>query len=97
MTVASSCSWLLGYNFSVRCVLLHRALRCGRADRRGHGRLSPTALDKRLRRGGTVTEHDVLEATLDGSVASGCGRKLMTVTVVLASLVPLMWTRRGSD
>jgi Cu(I)/Ag(I) efflux system membrane protein CusA/SilA len=55
------------------------------------------ALDKRLRRGGDITERDVWQATIDGSVLR-LRPKLMTVTVVMASLIPIMWsTGVGSD
>jgi Cu(I)/Ag(I) efflux system membrane protein CusA/SilA len=55
------------------------------------------ALDRRLRQGGDVTVRDVLQATIDGSVLR-LRPKLMTVTVVMASLVPIMWsTGVGSD
>jgi Cu(I)/Ag(I) efflux system membrane protein CusA/SilA len=55
------------------------------------------ALDKRLRQVGDVTEGDILAATIDGSVLR-LRPKLMTVTVVMASLVPIMWsTGVGSD
>jgi Cu(I)/Ag(I) efflux system membrane protein CusA/SilA len=47
--------------------------------------------------GGALTERDILEATIDGSVLR-LRPKLMTVTVVMASLVPIMWsTGVGSD
>jgi Cu(I)/Ag(I) efflux system membrane protein CusA/SilA len=55
------------------------------------------ALDKLLRRGGEITPQDVWEATVDGSILR-LRPKLMTVTVVMASLVPIMWsTGVGSD
>ncbi|MDQ3774948.1 MAG: efflux RND transporter permease subunit, partial [Pseudomonadota bacterium] len=54
-------------------------------------------LDKRLHRGGEITERDVLEATIGGSVLR-LRPKLMTVSVVMASLVPIMWSSGvGSD
>jgi copper/silver efflux system protein len=55
------------------------------------------ALDKRLRSGGTVTPQDIWDATVNGSILR-LRPKLMTVTVVMASLVPIMWsTGIGSD
>jgi len=55
------------------------------------------ALDRRLRRGGPITEDDVREATIAGSVLR-LRPKLMTVSVVMASLVPIVWsTGVGSD
>jgi Cu(I)/Ag(I) efflux system membrane protein CusA/SilA len=59
------------------------------------------ALDARLRAaassGGGLTERDLWEATMHGSVLR-LRPKLMTVTVVLASLVPIMWSSGvGSD
>jgi Cu(I)/Ag(I) efflux system membrane protein CusA/SilA len=49
------------------------------------------ALDKRLAAGGDITVNDVLQATIDGSVLR-LRPKLMTVTVVMASLVPILWS-----
>jgi Cu(I)/Ag(I) efflux system membrane protein CusA/SilA len=55
------------------------------------------ALDRRLAAGGDLTPRDVLQATVDGSVLR-LRPKLMTVTVVMASLVPILWsTGVGSD
>jgi copper/silver efflux system protein len=55
------------------------------------------ALDKRLRRGGEITPRDVLEATIAGSVLR-LRPKLMTVCVVMAGLIPIMWSEGvGSD
>src|SRR5207237_6649175 len=55
------------------------------------------ARDTRLRQGGTITEHDVREATIAGSVLR-LRPKLMTVSVVMAGLVPILWsTGVGSD
>jgi Cu(I)/Ag(I) efflux system membrane protein CusA/SilA len=55
------------------------------------------ALDKRLRAGGPITEDDVRQATIDGSVLR-LRPKLMTVSVVMAGLVPILWsTGVGSD
>lgn len=55
------------------------------------------ALDKKLRRGEPLAEGDIWDATIEGSVLR-LRPKLMTVTVVMASLVPIMWsTGVGSD
>src|SRR5437773_10851209 len=55
------------------------------------------ALDKRLRGGGTLTEDDIRQATIAGSVLR-LRPKLMTVSVVMAGLVPILWsTGVGSD
>jgi len=55
------------------------------------------ALDKRLARGGVITEADVLDATISGSVLR-LRPKLMTVSVVMAGLLPILWsTGVGSD
>src|SRR3989475_11275468 len=52
------------------------------------------ALDKRLREGGTITEGDIRQATIAGSVLR-LRPKLMTVSVVMAGLVPIMWSTGG--
>src|SRR5207302_8525007 len=55
------------------------------------------ALDRRLRQGGTMTEGDIRQATIAGSVLR-LRPKLMTVSVVMAALVPILWsTGVGSD
>src|SRR5207302_8986986 len=55
------------------------------------------ALDRRLRQGGTITEHDIRDATIAGSVLR-LRPKLMTVSVVMAGLIPIIWsTGVGSD
>jgi Cu(I)/Ag(I) efflux system membrane protein CusA/SilA len=55
------------------------------------------ALDRRLKRGGDITAQDIWNATVDGSILR-LRPKLMTVTVVMASLVPIMWSGGvGSD
>jgi Cu(I)/Ag(I) efflux system membrane protein CusA/SilA len=54
------------------------------------------ALDKRLQKG-SVTEKDIHEATVEGSVLR-LRPKLMTVTTTILALTPLMWaTGTGSD
>ena len=55
------------------------------------------ALDKRLRRGGELTKQDIWDATVSGSVLH-LRPKLMTVSVVMAALVPIIWSAGvGSD
>src|SRR5258708_7021410 len=55
------------------------------------------ALDRRLQQGGTMTEADIREATITGSVLR-LRPKLMTVSVVMSGLVPILWsTGVGSD
>ena len=55
------------------------------------------ALDRRLRKGGEITPDDIRQATIAGSVLR-LRPKLMTVSVVMAGLVPIMWsTGVGSD
>ena len=98
MTGGIVLQWLLGYNFSVAVWVGYIAL-YGVAVQTGVVMVVylHEALDRRLQRGGVFTERDLLEATLDGSVLR-LRPKLMTVTVVLASLVPLMWSQGvGSD
>ncbi len=98
MTGGVILQWLLGYNFSVAVWVGYIAL-YGVAVQTGVVMVVylHEALDKRLRHGGEVTERDVLQATIDGSVLR-LRPKLMTVTVVMASLVPIMWSAGvGSD
>jgi Cu(I)/Ag(I) efflux system membrane protein CusA/SilA len=98
MTGGVILQWLLGYNFSVAVWVGYIAL-YGVAVQTGVVMVVylHEALDKRLRQGGDVTEGDILAATIDGSVLR-LRPKLMTVTVVMASLVPIMWsTGVGSD
>jgi Cu(I)/Ag(I) efflux system membrane protein CusA/SilA len=98
MTGGVILQWLLGYNFSVAVWVGYIAL-YGVAVQTGVVMVVylHEALDKRLRRGGEVTPQDIWEATVDGSILR-LRPKLMTVTVVMASLVPIMWsTGVGSD
>jgi Cu/Ag efflux pump CusA len=90
--------WLLGYNFSVAVWVGYIAL-YGVAVQTGVVMVVylHEALDKRLRRGDTVTEADIREATIAGSVLR-LRPKLMTVSVVMAGLVPILWSAGvGSD
>ena len=98
MTGGVILQWLLGYNFSVAVWVGYIAL-YGVAVQTGVVMVVylHEALDRRLRAGGKLSEQDVLRATIDGSVLR-LRPKLMTVTVVMASLVPIMWsTGVGSD
>ncbi len=98
MTGGVILQWWLGYNFSVAVWVGYIAL-YGVAVQTGVVMVVylHEALDKRLRRGDDITPRDVLQATIDGSVLR-LRPKLMTVTVVMASLVPIMWsTGVGSD
>jgi Cu(I)/Ag(I) efflux system membrane protein CusA/SilA len=107
MTGGVVLQWLLGYNFSVAVWVGYIAL-YGVAVQTGVVMVVylHEALDKRLRastgserpdESGQITERDVLQATIDGSVLR-LRPKLMTVTVVMASLVPIMWSAGvGSD
>ena len=98
MTGGVILQWLLGYNFSVAVWVGYIAL-YGVAVQTGVVMVVylHEALDKRLRRGGTLTEADIREATIAGSVLR-LRPKLMTVSVVMAGLVPILWsTGVGSD
>jgi Cu(I)/Ag(I) efflux system membrane protein CusA/SilA len=98
MTGGVILQWLLGYNFSVAVWVGYIAL-YGVAVQTGVVMVVylHEALDRRLRRGGPITEDDVREATIAGSVLR-LRPKLMTVSVVMASLVPIVWsTGVGSD
>ena len=98
MTGGVVLQWLLGYNFSVAVWVGYIAL-YGVAVQTGVVMVVylHEALNARLRTVETPTERDVLEATIDGSVLR-LRPKLMTVTVVMASLVPIMWSSGvGSD
>jgi Cu(I)/Ag(I) efflux system membrane protein CusA/SilA len=98
MTGGVILQWLLGYNFSVAVWVGYIAL-YGVAVQTGVVMVVylHEALDRQLRHGGEITAADVLKATVDGSVLR-LRPKLMTVTVVMASLVPIMWsTGVGSD
>ncbi len=98
MTGGVILQWLLGYNFSVAVWVGYIAL-YGVAVQTGVVMVVylHEALDKRLRQGGTLTEEDVREATIAGSVLR-LRPKLMTVSVVMAGLVPILWsTGVGAD
>ena len=98
MTGGVVLQWLLGYNFSVAVWVGYIAL-YGVAVQTGVVMVVylHEALDRRLRSGDTMTEDDVREATVAGSVLR-LRPKLMTVSVVMAALIPIMWsTGVGSD
>jgi Cu(I)/Ag(I) efflux system membrane protein CusA/SilA len=98
MTGGVVLQWLLDYNFSVAVWVGYIAL-YGVAVQTGVVMVVylHEALDRKLRRGTPLTEADVWDATVEGSVLR-LRPKLMTVTVVMASLVPIMWsTGVGSD
>ena len=97
MTGGVILQWLLGYNFSVAVWVGYIAL-YGVAVQTGVVMVVylHEALDHRLKQG-AITPNEILQATIDGSVLR-LRPKLMTVTVVMASLVPIMWsTGVGSD
>ncbi len=98
MTGGVILQWLLGYNFSVAVWVGYIAL-YGVAVQTGVVMVVylHEALDKRLREGGTITAEDIRQATIAGSVLR-LRPKLMTVSVVMAALVPILWsTGVGSD
>ena len=98
MTGGVILQWLLGYNFSVAVWVGYIAL-YGVAVQTGVVMVVylHEALDRRLRRGGEISAQDVWDATVEGSILR-LRPKLMTVTVVMASLVPIMWSSGvGSD
>jgi Cu(I)/Ag(I) efflux system membrane protein CusA/SilA len=98
MTGGVILQWLLGYNFSVAVWVGYIAL-YGVAVQTGVVMVVylHEALDRRLRKGGEITPDDIRDATIAGSVLR-LRPKLMTVSVVMASLVPIMWsTGVGSD
>jgi Cu(I)/Ag(I) efflux system membrane protein CusA/SilA len=98
MTGGVILQWLLGYNFSVAVWVGYIAL-YGVAVQTGVVMVVylHEALDVRLRQAGDITERDILEATIAGSVLR-LRPKLMTVSVVIAGLVPILWSSGvGSD
>jgi Cu(I)/Ag(I) efflux system membrane protein CusA/SilA len=98
MTGGLLLQWWLGYNFSVAVWVGYIAL-YGIAVQTGVIMMMylHEALDTRLRRGGELTKQDIWDATVAGSVLR-LRPKLMTVTVVIASLIPIMWsTGVGAD
>src|SRR5262249_40384870 len=98
MTGGLLLQWILGYNFSVAVWVGYIAL-FGIAVETGGVMVVylHEALDMRLGAGTVRTTDDIEEAAIDGAVRR-LRPKLMTVTAVLASLVPILWeTGIGSD
>jgi Cu(I)/Ag(I) efflux system membrane protein CusA/SilA len=98
MTGGVILQWLLGYNFSVAVWVGYIAL-YGVAVQTGVVMVVylHEALDRRLHAGGALTEADIRDATIAGSVLR-LRPKLMTVSVVMAALLPILWsTGIGSD
>jgi Cu(I)/Ag(I) efflux system membrane protein CusA/SilA len=90
--------YLLGYNFSVAVWVGYIAL-FGIAVETGVVMVVylHEALDRRLNSGMPVKHEDIEEAAIEGAVQR-LRPKLMTVSAVLASLVPILWeTGIGSD
>src|SRR5256884_395868 len=90
--------WLLKYNFSVAVAVGYIAL-FGIAVETGVVMVVylHEALDHRLQSGKPLTNADVEEAAIDGAVQR-LRPKLMTVSAVLASLIPILWESGiGSD
>ena len=90
--------WLLGYNFSVAVWVGYIAL-FGIAVETGVVMVVylHEALERRIASGQKLTEQDVEAAAIEGAVQR-LRPKLMTVTAVLGSLIPILWeTGVGSD
>jgi len=88
---------ILGYHFSVAVWVGYIAL-YGVAVQTGVVMMVylKEALERRLQQG-AITEKDIYEATMEGAVIR-LRPKLMTVCVVMAGLVPIMWsTGVGAD
>ena len=89
---------LLGYNFSVAAWVGYIAL-FGIAVETGVVMVVylHEALDRRIKSGAELRHEDIEAATIEGAVQR-LRPKLMTVCVVLASLIPILWeTGVGSD
>jgi len=90
--------WWLGYNFSVAVWVGYIAL-FGIAVETGVVMVVylHEALDKRLDSGAPLAEKDIEEAVVEGAVLR-LRPKMMTVIAVLASLIPILWSKGiGSD
>ncbi|HEX5431363.1 MAG TPA: efflux RND transporter permease subunit, partial [Bryobacteraceae bacterium] len=90
--------WILGYNFSVAVWVGYIAL-FGIAVETGVVMVVylHEALDRRIATGRSIEAEEIEEATIEGAVHR-LRPKLMTVTVVLASLAPILWESGvGSD
>jgi Cu(I)/Ag(I) efflux system membrane protein CusA/SilA len=98
MTGGLILQWLLGYNFSVAVWVGYVAL-FGIAVETGVVMVVylHEALDKRLVSTVALTREGIREAAIEGAVQR-LRPKLMTVSAVLASLVPILWESGiGSD
>lgn len=98
MTGGLMLQWLLGYNFSVAVWVGYIAL-FGVAVETAVVMMVflHEALDMRLLSGTPLTNADIHDAAIDGAVLR-LRPKLMTVSAVLASLVPILWESGiGSD
>jgi Cu(I)/Ag(I) efflux system membrane protein CusA/SilA len=98
MTGGLLLQWLLGYNFSVAVWVGYIAL-FGIAVETGVVMVVylHEALDRRMNSGLPLRHGDIEEAAIEGAVQR-LRPKLMTVTAVLASLMPILWeTGVGSD
>jgi Cu(I)/Ag(I) efflux system membrane protein CusA/SilA len=98
MTGGLILQWWLGYNFSVAVWVGYIAL-FGIAVETGVVMVVylHEALDKRLASGVPLRHEDIEAATIEGAVQR-LRPKLMTVTAVLASLIPILWESGiGSD
>jgi len=98
MTGGLILQWWLGYNFSVAVWVGYIAL-FGIAVETGVVMVVylHESLDKRLASGIPLKHEDIEAATVEGAVQR-LRPKLMTVTAVLASLIPILWESGiGSD
>jgi Cu(I)/Ag(I) efflux system membrane protein CusA/SilA len=98
MTGGLLLQWLMGYNFSVAVWVGYIAL-FGIAVETGVVMVIylHEALDKRLASDAPLSKNDIQEAAIEGAVQR-LRPKLMTVTAVLASLLPILWESGiGSD
>src|SRR4051812_1150052 len=91
--------WLLGYNFSVAVWVGFIAL-FGTAVQTGVVMviyLEEAVERKRRERGGTITRADLRDAVIEGALLR-LRPKVMTVSTVIAGLLPIMWsTRVGAE
>src|SRR6185295_13572555 len=91
--------WLLGYNFSVAVWVGFIAL-FGTAVQTGVVMviyLEDAVARKREATGGTLTRSTLREAVIDGALLR-LRPKVMTVSTVIAGLLPIMWsTRAGAE
>src|SRR5215831_221879 len=92
MTGGLILQWLLGYNFSVAVWVGYIAL-FGIAVETGVVMVVylHESLQKRIASGRLLTDADIHEAAIESAVHR-LRPKLMTVSAVLASLVPILWT-----